>query len=297
MIIDIIIWFLFFLLLLGVFLYKYRSTQSFSETSQWFLWDFTGFRYVTYKIYPPNNDIIQKQRPSTFILWLLTIYAALFGIAGNRYEASLSRMELRANTLIAQLISPDVEMRRISFKQIADIQNIAIPIEPKLFKPSSVIGSFVVEKPNDSIGQLLLRVVENSKTDLRWVSLGGANLQRASLISGKFRGAYLVGSDFSYSDLRNSDFHYAMMNDVILTGANLSDANFKDTSLRNANLMSSNLLGAYFENANLSGANLKGIKNISAEKICISESLVDVKFDEDFLSTIKRKCPDKLNRR
>ena len=57
----------------------------------WLLWDFSGLRSIWEKIRPPSEEKIKSvsyNKPPTFLLWVLGIYSALFGIASQRYENS-----------------------------------------------------------------------------------------------------------------------------------------------------------------------------------------------------------------
>ena len=66
------------------------------------------------------------------IFTLIGIYVALFGLASQRYENHLDRIENRANGIFAQLGSrrPKKAMARI-----ADAQRMTRPVKPELLNP------------------------------------------------------------------------------------------------------------------------------------------------------------------
>ena len=102
---DIVFNILIFLALVIIFwFYSLGSKKPFP----WLLSDFSGLRYVWLKIKPLNPEKEKSQtKPSSFFLWLIGIYIALFSIASNRYENSLEKIELRMNAVVAQLSTSD----------------------------------------------------------------------------------------------------------------------------------------------------------------------------------------------
>ncbi|MBX3316699.1 MAG: pentapeptide repeat-containing protein [Phycisphaeraceae bacterium] len=90
-----------------------------------------------------------------------------------------------------------------------------------------------------------------SKVKLCNVNMSGANLQKAVLRQGCFRGSVLYGAELQG----------AILNDARLDGAHLSNAQlqgaFLSAYLRGANLVDAQLQGADLMNAHLQGANLR----------------------------------------
>ena len=78
-----------------------------------------------------------------------------------------------------------------------------------------------------------------------------------------------------------------------LQGADLIEANLKGAHLEGANLEGANLEGANFEGANLEGAhfegaNFEGALNLSIDQISKVRTLYNIKFDEEFLTPLKK---------
>lgn len=97
------------------------------------------------------------------------------------------------------------------------------------------------------------------RTDLRRISLSGANLQNSS-----FERVNLYYADFKSSQLQNANLvgailMQASLRDTILIAANLKGASLKDADLRWANLSEANLEEANLEDADLRRADLQGV--------------------------------------
>lgn len=103
----------------------------------WFLWDLSGLRAICARICPGWIDE-SLPRPSTFVLWVVGIYAALYGIANQRYESHIDRIEARANGIYAQLGS---SQWKEALERIPRAQAMTRPIQPRLFEPLSVLCS------------------------------------------------------------------------------------------------------------------------------------------------------------
>ena len=58
----------------------------FRDALIWLFWDFSGLRAIWERIRPPYDLSTHRRRPATFMLWVIGIYSALFGIASQRYE-------------------------------------------------------------------------------------------------------------------------------------------------------------------------------------------------------------------
>nr|VFK73622.1 MAG: hypothetical protein BECKUNK1418H_GA0071006_12331 [Candidatus Kentron sp. UNK] len=72
----------------------------------WVLWDFPGLRHIWRKINPEKAELINNpnyKRPSTFFLWVIGVYIALYGIASTKYELALDRVENRMSAVASQL--------------------------------------------------------------------------------------------------------------------------------------------------------------------------------------------------
>jgi uncharacterized protein YjbI with pentapeptide repeats len=71
----------------------------------------------------------------------------------------------------------------------------------------------------------------DSRADLRWSQLNGANFKKSILIAAKLNGADLTGANLTGANLTGAD-----LTEADLTGADLKDVIFGDTILRGATL-------------------------------------------------------------
>ena len=100
-------------------------------------------------------------------------------------------------------------------------------------------------------------------------SAGGETLrnvvQQAVLSGADLSGAYLRGADLRGADLRGADLSGAYLRGADLSGADLSRADLSGADLSRADLSGANLSGAGLSGADLSGADLSGAdgKNLS----------------------------------
>ena len=79
---------------------------------------YSGFEYIFRKIKPAK-----KPRPlPTFILWLIAVYIASFGVASQRYENRVDIIENKANSIYPQLASGDPVTQEIAFRRLLRIQ-------------------------------------------------------------------------------------------------------------------------------------------------------------------------------
>ena len=123
------------------------------------MWDFSGLHFIYLKIFPPKPSEA-TENPSTFFLWLIGIYIALFGLASQRYENMLDRIENRANGIFTQLGSGPKK----ALARIPDAQQMTRPVKPELIDPKSVICSFLcAQEPDEETVKALRDVVVSFK--------------------------------------------------------------------------------------------------------------------------------------
>ena len=122
------------------------------------------------------------------------MYVALFGVASQRYENLLDRIENRANTIYAQLGTSNAQK---ALELIPRAQRMVRPVKPSIFHPVSVVCSLLCEQVADPETKNALKdIVVTFKNNLEGVSLPGidlseANLERANLRMADLRGANL----------------------------------------------------------------------------------------------------------
>jgi uncharacterized protein YjbI with pentapeptide repeats len=93
--------------------------------------------------------------------------------------------------------------------------------------------------------------------DMRYASLGFANLQRAYLQLANLQHANLLWADLQGADLQQANLRHAKLQLANLQHANLLGAYLQGAKLLYANLQQANLLGAYLQGAKLQVANLQ----------------------------------------
>ncbi|WP_319526651.1 pentapeptide repeat-containing protein [uncultured Desulfosarcina sp.] len=251
------------------------------KTSTWLLWDFSGLRFIFSKIYPEHPEHSKIRPPATFLLWIIGIYVAFFGIASQRYENRIDIIENRSNSLFTQLAT---DARNSAISRISSVQNMLCPEQPFLRKPLSVFRSLFKDSFYTEMVDLLKSVVEDWK-----YCLDGLILDRAILESANLEGAYLVGTHFNEANLKFACLYRANLSNADLVGANLYKANLSNADLEGAcllkanlekatllkaNLKNTNLWGADFEGANLAWVNLEGadLNAANLEKVCLKEA-------------------------
>ena len=206
------------------------------------MWDFSGLRLISQKIIPPLKTNIDKRPPSSFFLWFIGLYSALFGLASQRYENRRDIIENRISVVISQ--APK------SLELIPDIQKENLPRPINFFNPLSVISSLILsEVPHPEIVDDLKRIIEINK-NLYGLNLEGINLTGTDLSKSDLRDANLNGSD-----LRDANLSGSTLGNASLRQANLQRVNFKKTYLSLADFSESDLRGAQFEQSDLDLAN------------------------------------------
>ena len=223
---------------------------------KWVFWDFSGLRFIWSKVSPP--EVTSKTKPpSTFFLWILGIYVALFGIASQRYENRVDRIENRTNAIFTQL---STDKYKSALGRIARVQTMTCPYRPTLFNPSSVFRSlFGTDYQQAEIVEMLKETLEDWKDALEKVDLTGVNLE---------------GANLKNANLRNTILSCATLEGANLGGAHMEGAILEEASLENANIVMASLKGTWFRKANLKDVILSsetldvtfGLKRLAAAK-------------------------------
>ncbi|MGD9251176.1 MAG: pentapeptide repeat-containing protein [Desulfobacterales bacterium] len=275
----------FIVLCVAAWAVKHTGTDDTKEGAfvVWLLWEFTGFRFIWEKIYPPlENKPAGYRPPATIALWifgLFSLYMAAYGLASQRYENAVAKIENRMNAFITQLtVVENPEVRKTAFGEIRAIQKMRCPVYPVLYKPSTVFLSLVDDDKYDEAVTVLTRTVERYRHSLKgadlesanlegaglWVAnledadLEGVNLKGARLVGANLKGAALEGANLKGASLVGANLKGADLSIAYLENALLGDANLEGTGLAGANLKGAWLEGANLEGAVLRGANLEG---------------------------------------
>jgi hypothetical protein len=176
----------------------------------WALCDFLGLRAIWEKFRPPTSKETGRRPPATFVLWAVGLYAATFGIASQRYENSMDRIERRINGVDA-LLADDPKQ---AIERIPEIQRRVLPYRPRFSSPWSVARSFVSPYSLDAEGEdelkkireELKRIIVNNKE-----KLAGVNLREADLHGADLRKTDLRKTDLRKADLRGADLRWAAL--------------------------------------------------------------------------------------
>ncbi len=225
------------------------------------LYNFSSFRIIWERICPPK-DVNGKQQASTFVLWILGIHFAAFGIASGRYENRKDALETRITVVATQLATIS---RKAALNRLSAIQEIEIPTAPKILRIWSPYTSLLgKQKKDEDIIDQIQELIISEKEDLKEVNLNGIDLS-ARLIDN----TYFKNVDLSSANLSGASLIYADLSSTNLSSANLSSANLSSAmlglaKLPSANLSSANLIGANLSVANLSYADLSSANLIDA---------------------------------
>lgn len=290
-------------ILFGIIVVFFLSIANYLRTGEnpikWMVWDFTGLHFIWRKILPPNTPESEKKNVPTFMLWIVGIYVALFGIASQRYENRVDIIENRANAIFAQL-GTDVKDKALG--RIARVQNMACPTKPEILNPRSLFLSLFGN--NDKYYQMIqdlketvedwkahLKGVDLAKADLMGVNLQEANLEGTILTLVNLKKANLRGANLQSASFMKANLEQAQLWLALLRKADFKRANLKATKLGGAELGWVNFDGSNLEGADLQMANLEQAINLTVEQLSKAKTLYRAKLDPELEAEIKEKYP------
>ena len=225
---------------------------------RWVALDLTGLRAIWEKISPPPPGKEHLSAP-TFFLWFIGVYVALFGLASQRYEHALDRLENRTNVIITQL---GTNARKTVLSLIIETQREKIPVRPFILPLWSPICSlFGAPHPDKDNIQTLRKVVEGQKEDLKEVHMDGIDLQGTDMSGGKLWSANLKGAHLEGAKLWLAELFGAHLEGAHLEGAQLWRTHLEQAYLEEAHLAGANLSKTYLKETDLRGADLLGVIN------------------------------------
>ena len=285
---------------------------TFKKVLYW-LYDTFGLRFIWGKQCTHIDPITGKHKPKTFILWIIGIYIALFGVASQRYENRIDTIENRANAIFAQ---QGTSVGTGALSRISYVQNMKCPIKPALFRPDLTISSLFKETYYSEMVELLKDTVVLHKEqlsganlsganlsglDLSKASLDGSNLSNANLEECDFSDASLRRANLSNSNLQKSKFIRADISHADLTQADLTESDlsyvkcgetlFINTILVKANLSKSEWNTDALTGADLTEADLRGAISFTKEALLNVKSLYKTKLDTSYIEYIKSNKP------
>ena len=236
----------------------------------WLLWDFLGIRFIFRRIFPLSDLKQEKNRhknpPISFGFWLIGIYAAFYGLASQRYENRLDKIETKQAMVMSQIAIN--KTRRIALRRIGELGKQKLPTRPELFNPYLTIISMIskFDKKYYESTDIIKPIIEEFKDSLpKKVYLNEVDLSEANLDSAYLREAFLNGANLIRADFSGADLDRAYLNGANLIRADLSGANLIRAELRGADLDSADLRGADLDSADLRGADLSGADLDSAD--------------------------------
>lgn len=256
---------------------------------KWHIYDKSGLRFVCEK-YKPLKEREIKRKPSTLMLWIISIYLAFYGVTSTRYENYIDRIENRANIIVSQLGNNNYKN---SLSMISSVQRRKCPYQPILLKPWSVFFSWMgnMDKPYAEVVVSLRTTIEVWRDSLSGVKLSHANLESAFLKEGKFVGSFLPYTNFKWTNLINADFKAAQLFNANLRFARLWKTNFENAYLNNVDFSNDRLTNPSGNRDETKEDILNFIKELESAK-----SVERIKLDDNILEIIEEEFPDLLKR-
>ena len=225
----------------------------------WLMWELSGLRFALEKIHPPTDQEKKGEDyrpPATIAVWffgLFSLYTALFGLASQRYENAVDKIENRINAYITQLVTAASDIHEDAFKEIVEIEQLKCPVKPLLMNPNTVLTSLFKSAPYSESATLLTKVVEKYKREL-----ANVDLSETVFVNARLKKAVLSGSDLSGVKFLGdkTNLSHAQLQDSIMTNTTLEDVKFWNANLEGAELTYAKAMRADLYNANLRGATL-----------------------------------------
>jgi uncharacterized protein YjbI with pentapeptide repeats len=218
------------------------------------LYDISGLRAIWERIIPPHpNDANNSPKPSSFVLWLIGLYVALFTIASNRYDRAVHTYEVQISNFQTQMAS---DYRAEACGDLVRLQKIKIPVKPEILEPELTLSSFFKYQTNFGDQKLLLSTVEMCKKHLKGANLTRANLTAANLKGAELTEAFLKGTCLKRAYLKEAHLKGAELTEAILIKTNLEGVDLTGAFIRGANLTGAKLRGANLRRADLTNSKL-----------------------------------------
>jgi uncharacterized protein YjbI with pentapeptide repeats len=263
----------------------------------WFVWDFSGFRFIFSKILPPKSGTYNSKRsPSTFLLWIIGIYVAIFTLASNKYEYKKNIIDNKICILVNNITSSP--NNKDAFARLARIQKIRMPIEPNFFKPYKTVRTLIGPNVlNDEIVKAVKEIFEYNKDILNNAYLANIDLSNCDLNYANFENSRLHGANFENSFLVNVNFSKCILERSNFQNSFLMGSKFIDSSLMRANLRNAKVHRVKFNNCDLRCADLTfdkeeiGSSGLKADQLSSAYSLTGIKCSEEIFNVLESKYP------
>ncbi|WP_421901714.1 pentapeptide repeat-containing protein [Maridesulfovibrio sp.] len=225
------------------------------------LYEYSGARAIKQLIRPPSKKELEDdnyRNPSTFVLWIFSIYIAIFGLASNRYERAVSTHEMQMASFQTQM---STDLKGYSCAKIPKLQKATIPLEPNLFNIWQTILSFFKVTKYKRGQTLIIDTLESYKNVLTRARLSQCDLSNADFSNGNlakssFYQSNLIGTYFSWSNLEKASFVKANCTQIHFFGTNLKKATINKADLTSAIIVGSNLSYAQLRKSKAANATI-----------------------------------------
>lgn len=210
-----------------------------NKESRHSIYNLSGIRAIWEKLLPPSPDQANsKPKPSTFILWAVSIYVALFSIATARYDRAIDTHNMLIPIFQTQIAAKD---KKSAYNTAKLLDGVFVPIEPIFFNPFTTVSSFWKTQKYDLWEIILVKTIESYKKDLADAELDGLELEFVDLTEAQLEGANFTNTNLIRADCRNANLHKTNF-----TSANLSGADLRDTDLTSAVFANANCTNTLF---------------------------------------------------
>jgi uncharacterized protein YjbI with pentapeptide repeats len=220
-----------------------------------FVYIYLGIGYILQMIRKPKEGEYTDRAPSQFIWWVIGIYAGIFGIAFQKYENRINRLENRYNSLIQQLGGNNTGE---ILTAISDMQTSYTPLEPAIWPPNALI-SLTDSIPNSEIWKLSENTILNWSEHLSRTRLENFSTKTLELHS-HTNNLTIKGRGIEHLKLNNSDSEEPLSFREI----NVLGCEFEEISIFNSQLSYLNL-------------DKTSVKELNIDYSYISNSFIDLK--------------------
>ncbi|MBU2514633.1 pentapeptide repeat-containing protein [bacterium] len=202
----------------------------FQKMCSWFIYHYSGLHFVVWKIIPLKKS---EEKPPPFVfLAIIVVYIAIFGITSYRFETCYNQLEVRLDTLEAQLAATaniDNDKFKSLLETLPAIQNSRCPIEPNLSNPLTVFGSLFLEERNEKILSRTMKIFALWKNRLSGLILIKPIFKDFDFREINFEGTVLEMPGFVNVNMENSRFKNAELYLATFKDANLDKADFRNS--------------------------------------------------------------------
>lgn len=218
------------------------------------IYDISGVRFLIEKIKPGLKG--NKNNPSSFFIWCIGIYVALYGIAASRFENDYTRMENRTYDIVSQINNLN---NKYPFRNISLVKRLQCPIKPDIKIPKSIYKSFTLEEIPNEFNLLIRNAINFRKEYLDNCIISNCDISDYDLSGAKFFNTVLSQVNISNTTLERSQFNFAVLDSVNFSNSNLSDVKFNNTKIYRSIFEKSILQGVKIDSTLMLNCNMRNI--------------------------------------